>query len=289
MDSPYTGMWSLIYETIRAFWSITEPLIEGAAREKKVPGELYYYGELGLEIFSLENFRKRDPFSNPANFTQAFETLAGGGWIVPAGEGEYRVTEEAREAARDLVRTGDAALGAREIISVGDAERLKALLQRLVLANFRAAEPPVKWATRVRFRVADEASPLLAQIREALMDLFAYRDDSHMAAWRDYPVSGIAWSAFGMIWSHAAFSPEAMAEQAWFRGFAAEDYARALVELRGRGWIDGEGQLTPVGRKLRDAAEHLTDAYFYAPWVALSDDEIQELRVRLLELRNQLD
>lgn len=91
-----------------------------------------------------------------------------------------------------------------------------------------------------------------------------------------------------MIWNHTAFSPEAMAEQAWFRGYAAEDYARALGELQGRGWIDEHARLTPIGKKLRDAAEHLTDAYFYAPWFVLSDDEVQELRVRLLELRNQL-
>lgn len=288
MDSPYTGMWSLLYETIRAFWSITEPQIEQTARETNVPNELYYYGELGMETFSLANFQRRDPFSNPENFTEAFERLAAEDWIVPAGEGEYTVTERAREAAREIVRAGDAALGAREVISVGAAERLRTLLERIALANRSAGEPPRKWATLARFRVADEASPLLARIREALMDLFAYRDDAHRAAWRDYPVSGIAWSAFGMIRSETPLSPEEMAEQAWFRGYAAEDYARALGELRGRGWIDEHARLTPIGRKLRDAAEHLTDAYFYAPWLVLSDDEVQELRVRLLELRSQL-
>ncbi len=281
-------MWNLVYETIRAFWALTEPRIEQAARENNVPTELYYYGELGLEIFSLANFQKRDPFSNPATFQQAFQKLETAGWIAAQNDTEYRVTERAREAAREIIRVGDDYLATLEVMSAADAELVNSLLQRLVAASLRASEPPTHWASIHRFRVAAAAGPQLAQIREGLMDLFAYRDDSHRAAWYDYPVSGIAWNAFGMIWSNTAFSPEQMAEQAWFRGYAARDYERALAELMARGWIHEDAQITPIGKKLRDAVEQLTDAYFYAPWLALRDSEIQELRVRLLELRNQL-
>ncbi len=288
MDTPYVGMWQLMYDTIRAFWALTEPRIEEAARANEIPSALYYYGELGLEIFSRAQFQKRDPFSNPAQFDEQFAQLVTSGWIVPINEHEFQVTERARAAAREIVRVGDAYLGSLEVISVADAERLKHLLARLVSASLRAGEPPTKWATLTRFRVADDTSPLLAQIREALMDLFAYRDDSHMSAWRGYPVSGIAWNTFGMIWNNTAFTPEHIAEQAWFRGYDANDYRRALEELRARGWVTANAQLTPIGKRLRDAVEELTDAYFYTPWLALRDAEIQELRVRLLELRNQL-
>lgn len=285
----FAGMWNLIYDTIRAFWAITEPRIEQAAREKNVPGELYYYGELGLYHFSRARFQKRDPFSNPAQFDHAFEKLAADDWIVPENENEYRVTDRARAAAREIVGVGDDYLGTLELVSAQDAERLKELLQTIVAASRVASEPPEKWASVTRFRVADETRPLLAQIREALMDLFAYRDDSHMSAWRGYPVSGIAWNAFGMIWNGVAFSPEQIAEQAWFRGYTAQDYRGALDELRRRGWIDETAQITPIGKKLRDVVEQLTDAYFYAPWLALRENEVQELRLRLLELRNQLE
>lgn len=305
MDSLYVGMWSLIYDTIRAFWALTEPRIKDAARDNNMPIELYYYGELGLEIFSLARFQKRDPYSNPAQFQQAFENLAAEEWIVPQTESEFRVTERARDAARTIVRVGDSYLGTLEVIAAGEAERTKSLLERIVAANHRAAEPPYKWATRTRFRVAEDASPQLAQIREALMDLFAYRDDSHMSAWLDYPISGIAWDAFGMIWGSIAFTPEQIAAEAWFRGYAATDYRRALDELEMHGWIvtaplafnaavpepaafDEYAQLTPIGKKLRDAVEELTDAYFYAPWIGLDESEIQDLRLHLIELRNQL-
>lgn len=288
MDSPYVGMWDLIYDTIRAFWALTEPRIEDAARAGNVPVELYYYAELGLRVFSREHFQKRDPFSNPAQFDRAFQKLAAEDWIVPGGQGKFVVTEKARDAAREIIRTGDAYLGTLELIAASDAERLKTLLLSIVDANRAAAEPPYKWAAVNRFRAADETSPLLAQIREALMDLFAYRDDAHMSAWHGYPVSGIAWSAFGMIWSNTAFTPEEIAAHAWFRGYEADDYRRALDELRGRGWINEAGQVTPVGKKLRDSVEQLTDAYFYSPWLVLGESQVQELRVRLIELRNHL-
>ena len=60
-----TKFWSLIYSIIREFWNITEPHIEDAALRDDIPIELYYYSELGLDLFSIENFQKRDPFSNP--------------------------------------------------------------------------------------------------------------------------------------------------------------------------------------------------------------------------------
>jgi hypothetical protein len=60
-----TKFWPLIYSTIKEFWSITEPHIEEAALRNDVPVELYLYSELGLEYFSIEDFQKRDPFSNP--------------------------------------------------------------------------------------------------------------------------------------------------------------------------------------------------------------------------------
>src|SRR5258708_5011223 len=107
-SNSYTGMWNLIYDTIRAFWAITEPRIEQAAREKNVPSELYYYGELGLSDFSRARFQKRDPFSNPAQFDQTFVKLAADDWIVPEAENEYRVTDRARTAAREIIAVGDA-------------------------------------------------------------------------------------------------------------------------------------------------------------------------------------
>jgi DNA-binding MarR family transcriptional regulator len=291
---PYAGGWNLIYSTVRAFWALVEPRIHAAAKENNVPIELYYYGELGLDVFSVENFQKRDPYSNPAQFTDAFIRLAQAGWIVPQDAGEYLVTENARAAVREMVRAGDAHLENLEIMSVADVARLHDLLQRIVRANEMASEPPTKWATTHRFRTTDETSPRLAQVREALMDLFAYRDDSHRTAWQRFPADGLMWHTFGLLWENTADTPADMAQQASFRAYAAEDYARACNQLIALGWAargehPGTFILTPIGKKLRGAVEQLTDAYFYLAWTGLRRDEVDELLAKLRQLRERLE
>ena len=67
-----------------------------------------------------------------------------------------------------------------------DLERLAILLKQIVAESKITRQPPEKWAIFKRFRVADEHSPLIVQIREYLMDLFAYRDDSHLSAARPH-------------------------------------------------------------------------------------------------------
>lgn len=291
---PYQGVWNLIYSTVRAFWALVEPRILAAAQDKNVPVELYYYAELGLDVFSVENFQKRDPYSNPAQFTAAFAKLAQAGWIVPEGSDEYHVTGEARAAVRELVRAGDAPLENIEVMSVADMERLHDLLLRLVRANASAPEPPVKWATTHRFRATDETSPRLAQVREALMDLFAYRDDSHRTAWSNFPADGLMWHTFGMIWDNAADTPGDMVRQASFRGYAEQDYLGACDRLAALGWLargerPGTFVVTPIGKKLRGAVEQLTDAYFYMAWSSLRPEELDELLANLRRLRERLE
>lgn len=291
---PYHGVWNLLYSTVRAFWALVEPPIHAAAQEKNIPIELYYYAELGLDIFSVENFQKRDPYSNPALFTAAFDKLAQAEWIIPQGGGVYRVTDDARAAVREIVRAGDAQLEHLEIMSVADVTRLLDLLQRITQANANATEPPTKWATTHRFRATDETSPRLALVREALMDLFAYRDDSHRTAWQNFPADGLMWHTFGLVWDNTADTPADMARQAAFRGYAAEDYVRACNQLVTQGWLargerPGAFVVTPIGNKLRGAVEQLTDAYFYLAWASLRQVELDELLSKLRQLRERLE
>jgi len=77
-----TQFWPLIHGIIREIWGITEPQIENTAIEKNMPLELYLYSELGLNEFSVEDFQKRDPFSNPDQFKKMFAQLSVKGWIL---------------------------------------------------------------------------------------------------------------------------------------------------------------------------------------------------------------
>lgn len=286
--------WPLIYSTLRELWKISEPQIEESAIRHDVPLELYFYSELGLENFSIANFQKRDPFSNPEQFEKLFARLLVKGWVAALPDGSYQVTEKTRDAARRIIQDGDLQLATFETRLEVDLRRLAFLLKQIVTANANAAEPPHKWAILKRFRVADENSPWLAQIREYMMDLFAYRDDSHLAASRPhFGGAGIVWSVLGSIWNRDAVTPEQMAESMAFRGYEVDDYEVAIQAAIEIGWVESSDvpfafRPTSAGRELREQAEQLTNEYFYRSWSVIDQNELDEMYQLITNLRDQL-
>src|SRR5215216_1302799 len=289
-----TKFWPLIHSIIQEFWAIIEPPIEEAAIQLNIPIDLYYYSELGLDSFSTEEFQKRDPFSNPLQFEKMFVTLNVKGWIEPLPDGRYRVTQMARDGAQKIIQAGDSYLLDFESFTDIDLHRLMLLLKQIVMANTVAPQPPEKWAILTRFQVAEKNSPMIVQIREYLMDLFAYRDDSHLSASRPhFGQAGIVWSVLGSLWKGDALSAEKMAEIMSFRGYEVNQYEVALQAATQIGWVEatdvpGEFRPTQKGRELHKRAEQLTNEYFYSPWSVMTKDELDELYEMLLKLREQL-
>jgi len=283
-----------MHSLIQEFWAIVEPHIEEAAIKANIPIELYYYSELGLDTFSKEEFQKRDPYSNPQVFEKVFVTLNFKGWIEPTAEDRYEVSERAREAARMIIQAGDRQLFPFETSTDINLHRLVLLLNQIVMANEFAPSPAEKWATAKRFRVTDKNSPLIVQIRELLMDLYAYRDDCHYAASHPYfGRGGIIWSVLGSLWKNETVDAEKIAGSMIFRGYDVNQYEIALQAAAQLGWaeptrIPGTFRITQAGRELREKAEQLTNAYFYTPWSILTREELTELDDLLLELKRQL-
>ena len=292
--SSLTKYWSSIYSIIREFWEIIEPHIEDAAVRDNIPIELYYYSELGLETFSIENFQKRDPFTNPEQFERLFARFDVKGWIVPMPDEEYQVTEAAREGTRKIIQAGDEQLSKFENFVDIDLKQLAILLRQIVAESNLASEPPQKWAIFKRFRVANHRSPTSVRIRDYMMDLFAYRDDCHLsAAQPHFGQAGIAWSVLGAIWNGDAVTAEQMAETMESRGYDVSDYEVAIQAAMQIGWVEsadvpGKFRPTPKGRELREQVENLTNEYFYRPWSVLTQDELDELYGLLTKLHEQL-
>ncbi|MGB8980841.1 MAG: hypothetical protein WCC12_03115 [Anaerolineales bacterium] len=292
---PLLKFWPLIYSIIQEFWNITEEHIEETAFRNDLPIELYFYSELGLDILSTEDFQKRDPFSNPELFEKNFALLNLKGWIEPLTDGSFRVTEEAREAARQIIRAGNEQLSGFHGMPESDLERLGILLKQVIAESKVTHGAAEKWAILQRFRVADEHSSLIAQIREYLLDLYAYRDDAHLSAARPhFNDAGIVWLVLGALWRGTAFNAGQMAEQMPFRGYEAEDYEIALQAAVELGWAEEADRpdtfrLTQQGRELREQVEHLTNEYFYAPWSVLVQSELDELHNLLTTLRHELN
>ena len=289
-----TKFWPLIYSIVQEFWSITEPHIQDAAIRNDIPIELYLYSELGLERFSIKDFQRRDPFSNPEQFERLFVRLNIKGWIEPMRDGSFLVTAKARETARFLIQAGDVQLSDFASLPDHDLKRLLVLLRQIVMESCVAPEPPSKWAILKRFRVADEHYPTIMQIREYLMDLFAYRDDSHLSASRPYfNEAGIVWLVLGALWKGEAVNAGQMAEKMALRGYEVEEYEIAIQAAMELGWVEQANRqdafrLTEQGKQLREQAEADTNEYFYAPWAVLTAEEIKELHELLTRLYNNL-
>lgn len=271
-----------MYVAVQGFWRIINPVIDHAAQVWNIPADLYYFGELGLEYFSHADFEERDRFTNPRLFDELFHRLSQSGWITPVGPQRYQVTHEAREAARKITQSGYDHLATHSLLENQDEAHLVDLSEKVVQACRDAQEPPHKRAFVRRFRVATPESPAIVRIREYLMDLFAYRDDVHLATWENYPVTGLMWNAFSLLWSESAVSASAMAELMAFRGYETEHYQQALEELCRVGWVEKRPsedpfRVTQEGQALRDQAEAKTDADFYSPWAILSEREKQDL------------
>lgn len=292
--SSLVKFWQLIHSIIQEFWRITEPVIEDAAIQNNIPIEFYYYSELGLEYFSIEDFQKRDPFTNPEQFERLFARFDVKGWIMPVPDERYQVTEKAREGARKIIRAGDEQLAKFEPFADVDLERIAVLLKQLVKENELASEPPQKWAILKRFRVANDTSASIVRIREYMMDLFAYRDDSHLSAAHPYfGQAGIAWSVLGSIWNGDAVTARQMAETMAFRGYDVSDYEVAIQAAVEIGWIEAgdtpdKFRPTQKGRELREKVEGLTNEYFYRPWSVLTQAELDELYDLLTKLHEEL-
>ncbi len=290
-----TKFWPLIYSVIQEFWNITEPHIEDAAVRNDIPIELYLYSELGLDRFSIKDFQKRDPYSNPEQFERLFVRLHIRGWIEPMSDGSFRVTTKAREAARTLIQAGDVQLSDFACLQDQDLKRLLSLLKQIVMECCITPEPPEKWAILKRFRVADEHYPTIMQIREHLMDLFAYRDDSHLSASRpQFNEAGIVWLVLSGLWRGDMVNAEQMAEKMAFRGYDVAEYEIAIQAAMEIGWVEPGNrpdafQLAEQGRQIREQAEQLTDAYFYGPWSVLMPNELDELYRLLTQLRDGLN
>jgi hypothetical protein len=290
-----TNFWPLIDSLLQEIWAITEPHIEEAAIQQHLPMELYYYSEFGLEIFSKQEFQKRDPYTNPEVFDRVFVTLHFKGWIELLPDEKYLVTEKAHEAARTLVQAGDLYLTPFESKTKLNLNRLATLLKQIVLASSVAPEPAEKWAMINRFHVADQHSPWIVQIREYLMDLFAFRDDCrYAAAHPHFGRGGIIWIALGALWKNDTVTAEQLAESMPSRGYDVHHYDVALQAAVQLDWahttnIPGQYRITQQGRTIREQAEQLTNKSFFTPWSVLTKNEIYEFSNLLLKLKDQLN
>ncbi len=273
------------------------PAINRAAAAFGIPEGTWYGWLMAAHIFepypvSVERLHVRSAYTSLARLAEHLEQGVSLGLLERAGGGEYWLSAKGHTAVRRLIEAAYAAMAPLQPLPEEELVCLADLLQRLVLASLYAPEPPGKWCLRIaRHYDPGPEAPVMVRLDQHLSDIEAYRDAAHLAAWQPYGVSGQAWDAFTHIWRGDVTTLDELPVRLARRGHTREAYAEALQDLVERGWLRQDGatfHITEQGRVLRDEAERLTDAYFYAPWNCLHEGEVVQLRGLLSGLRDGL-
>ncbi len=289
-------LWSLAVEAWEALGAGYGPVIARAAGKDAGFPEGAYIGwilpALGLDPdpISARQLGAWSPYTALGLQEYRLATSEELGFLRYAGDGNYYLTDEGRDAARCITAAAYAYMAPLRPLPSARLRRLSDLLRRLVDACLAAPEPPGKWHLTLSRRTDPSGTaPIVARIDQYLTDLNAYRNDAGLAAWQPYNISGAEWEAFTLFWQGEVKTVDELYERRAYRGHSLETYAEAVDDLVARGWLarDEPGcHLTEAGAALRQSAEIAAEAAFCAPWACLDAAEQAELAELLAGLRD---
>jgi hypothetical protein len=250
--------------------------------------------EFDPEPLSVERFRVRAVWSSKRIVAALLDLMASEKWFDRVGD-DYHLTEDGRTVLQSMVERRQMLLTPLIThLSADEVEPLEQLMRRILDASLSTAEPPGKWSLiHSRKRAPDDNAPTVFKLFQYCADINACRDEAHMAAFQPLGVEAYVWEAFSHIWNGTANTAQAIYDALAYRGYSKTEFADGLQKLAARGWVSSDDdlhyQITIVGQKVRHEAEHLTDEYFFHPWICLSNSEIEELHSRLSELKTKLE
>jgi hypothetical protein len=228
---------------------------------------------------TVETFRVRAVYSAPDLIHGFLELMASESWFDRVGDA-YSLTDAGRIITDGLIERRNKAFANFDFCPE-EAERGELLLSRIIDASLKVGDPPGVWCLAHSVnRARPDVAPKLDKIVQYFSDLNAFRDDSHMAAYRHYDVSGRIWEAFNFVYGEKAANADDLFDQLAYRGWTRLEWGESLSDLENRGWIYAENDRyfpTDDGQAVFSDVERRTDDYFYAPWDCLSDDEFDEL------------
>ena len=224
------------------------------------------------------------PYASISTYEQQLESLVAKKFAQAVGVGRYRSAEAGRKLVEQLYRDYFAAIARHDRLDEADVQRLGALADRAVAYLVRQPDvpAPVTNATRSAF---PETTRVWVYTERRVTALAAFRDDAHIAAWREN-----GWSGPRIVVSTALFKAAQPLPYDQLRAAVAQlsdkDFKSAISALHSGGEVSHSAEdiysLTAAGRQARQAVEDTTDRNYAVIFNALSPDELKEL-VALLE------
>jgi hypothetical protein len=233
----------------------------------------------------------RGPYTSDELYRTRLADLAGRGYLAEAEPGAYRLSQQGRSEMEAVIQDGYQAMTAADPLDWKDGQQLVDLLLRLVRDCLEVPPPPEPWSISLSYKQMPVAELRLPLIEQAITCLSSYRDDAHLAAWRPSGLSPTALESLTLVWREQAASLNELFERLASRGRPPAEYARAIEELRGCGYLSGPDnalRLTPAGHAFRQQVEQDTDRMFYAPWECLNTADRRRMAALLEQLQTGL-
>lgn len=287
-------LWSAMMDSIEP---LSDLALEQAATELHLePGDITWLWAICLfdpEPFSTAAYMQIRPYGSTRVNEIRFAFAVRQDILTLNSQNEYLPTEKGRLVTNRFLHAADASIAHLTPIPMSELQKMADYGKRLVEASLAAPEPPSKFGTIRYYKNVHpgQDAQLLRLVLHYVATLSQYRDASHLAAWQNHNMAGYAWSVLTSIWRDEANTLEALHEEIGQTVFTRDEITEALRDLMKRGWIEEKSeqyQTTIEGKRIRQAAEELTDHYFFHPWACLNETEQADLLSLAIQLHDGL-
>ena len=220
-------------------------------------------------------------YISPDAMDKAFRGLAEHGYVTQSGD-LFTLTNKGREAFLGYFALREQAYEDVKILSDEDFDIYINFMKKGYEAGKIADKPEHAPSSDYGYDFYSNIEGGQLGVMLGWINLFElYRDDVHVAMWKDAGFTGIQIETLTKVWNDEAHSASDISAQlSQHRGYTKADYQKALDDLVAMGYLqvdNGHYTLTVQGKALRDKIEADTDALYNA-WVAdtYTDDEIAE-------------
>lgn len=288
-------LWMVAEEAWSALAEQFEPVAEQMCAQHDMEGRTF---GLLLSVLTFEpedttpgHLMVRGPYTSADEFLNRLQGAADQGFLIEIAQGRYRLSDEGRKCTHNIADEIRRVMAKVDPLPLEDSGRLAELLDRLVQSSMNTPPPPNPWSINLSYKLIPHLNPPMPFIEQAFSCLSAYRDDSHLAAWRRSGLSAIALESLTLLWRGETTSLAGLYNKLFQRGHSLGIYQGALQELGNRGLVAGSDQairVTRAGKGFRNKIEADTDKYFYLPWSCLKESEMSEMLALLTRMRDGL-
>lgn len=276
--------------------SIRSDINEGIAKLKEDFDSIDSYdsylvqvaGGLDPEPLGIAQVVKRSPYTNPAEIKSGFYNAVERGWLRLEGEGAYRTTEKGRNYLEKIGTVIQEIVQANQLLSDEKLERLNNQLEKIVEQALKVEAVSDLHALNMSIAFAREDDPLMLQVRRNMINIMAFRDDTHVAAWTLHEIEGYVFEVLSFLKNKQASTAAELTEKLEYREYSEKEYQKALDKLFKDALIfklrKGDYAISPLGKTTWLKVEDQTNKNFDAAFAGFSNEELEEIE----DLLNQM-